>query len=188
MLRRAVVSAMRPLAALPARPASAGALAVARRALSASAPSSAAAVTRFTKEHEYARLEGGVATCGITDFAQAALGDVVYVSLPEVGATVKKGCVCERRTWWGAVAVRSWSVLAKLACNVVVGWVQGGTLAGRGPAQLRGDVCSRETPALIGDDTARVIVSAVSCAAGAAAGSHSLTSCRPAFTNGARWR
>lgn len=47
--------------------------------------------TFFTKDHEYARVEGKVATCGITDFAQSQLGDVVYVSLPEVGATVKKG-------------------------------------------------------------------------------------------------
>ena len=46
---------------------------------------------RFTKEHEYARVEAGVATCGITDFAQSALGDVVFVSLPAVGAAVKKG-------------------------------------------------------------------------------------------------
>jgi glycine cleavage system H protein len=47
--------------------------------------------TFYTKEHEYARIEGKVATCGITNFAQEALGDVVYVSLPKVGATVKKG-------------------------------------------------------------------------------------------------
>jgi glycine cleavage system H protein len=47
--------------------------------------------TFYTKDHEYARIEGKVATCGITNFAQEALGDVVYVSLPKVGATVKKG-------------------------------------------------------------------------------------------------
>lgn len=45
----------------------------------------------FTKEHEYARVDGKVATCGITNFAQSQLGDVVYVSLPNVGDAVSKG-------------------------------------------------------------------------------------------------
>jgi glycine cleavage system H protein len=44
---------------------------------------------RYTKEHEWVRLEGARARVGITDFAQDALGDVVYVDLPEVGATVQ---------------------------------------------------------------------------------------------------
>lgn len=44
---------------------------------------------RYTKEHEWARLEGGSVRVGITDFAQDALGDVVYVDLPEVGAAVE---------------------------------------------------------------------------------------------------
>jgi glycine cleavage system H protein len=43
---------------------------------------------RYTKEHEWARAEGGVVRIGITDFAQDALGDVVYVDLPEVGTEV----------------------------------------------------------------------------------------------------
>jgi glycine cleavage system H protein len=43
---------------------------------------------RYTKEHEWARLEGSRVRVGITDFAQDALGDVVYVDLPEVGAAV----------------------------------------------------------------------------------------------------
>ena len=43
---------------------------------------------RYTKEHEWTRAEGGRVRIGITDFAQDALGDVVYVDLPEVGATV----------------------------------------------------------------------------------------------------
>jgi glycine cleavage system H protein len=43
---------------------------------------------RYTKEHEWARVEGGRVRVGITDFAQDALGDVVYVDLPEVGAQV----------------------------------------------------------------------------------------------------
>ena len=43
---------------------------------------------RYTKEHEWVRLDGVRARIGITDFAQDALGDVVYVDLPEVGANV----------------------------------------------------------------------------------------------------
>ena len=44
---------------------------------------------RYTNEHEWAHLEGGRVRVGITDFAQDALGDVVYVDLPEVGAAVE---------------------------------------------------------------------------------------------------
>ncbi len=44
---------------------------------------------RYTKEHEWARIEGSRVRVGITDFAQDALGDVVYVDLPEIGATVE---------------------------------------------------------------------------------------------------
>ena len=46
---------------------------------------------RFTKDHEWVRLEGDVATVGITDHAQNALGDVVFVDLPEIGRTVAAG-------------------------------------------------------------------------------------------------
>jgi glycine cleavage system H protein len=46
---------------------------------------------RFSKDHEWVRVEGTNATVGITDFAQDALGDVVFVSLPDVGATVDVG-------------------------------------------------------------------------------------------------
>ena len=44
---------------------------------------------RYTKEHEWVRVEGSHARVGITDFAQDALGDVVYVDLPAVGAVVQ---------------------------------------------------------------------------------------------------
>jgi len=44
---------------------------------------------RFTKEHEWARIEGDTAVCGITDYAQKALGDIVYVELPAAGKTFK---------------------------------------------------------------------------------------------------
>ncbi len=47
--------------------------------------------TRFTKDHEYVRVEGDVAVVGISDHAQAQLGDVVFVELPAVGAELAKG-------------------------------------------------------------------------------------------------
>lgn len=50
--------------------------------------------TRFTKDHEWVRLEGGTVTVGITDHAQQALGDVVYVELPEAGREVTAGEAC----------------------------------------------------------------------------------------------
>jgi glycine cleavage system H protein len=46
---------------------------------------------RFTKDHEWIRLEGDIATVGITDHAQTALGDVVFVDLPEAGREVAEG-------------------------------------------------------------------------------------------------
>ncbi len=49
------------------------------------------AETRFTKEHEWIRIDGDTAVVGITDYAQQQLGDVVYVELPAVGKALKKG-------------------------------------------------------------------------------------------------
>jgi glycine cleavage system H protein len=46
---------------------------------------------KYTKEHEWIRVDGNTGAIGITDFAQQQLGDVVYLELPEVGATVKSG-------------------------------------------------------------------------------------------------
>jgi glycine cleavage system H protein len=46
---------------------------------------------KFTDEHEWIRLEGDIATVGITDYAQNQLGDVVYVELPKPGQKVEKG-------------------------------------------------------------------------------------------------
>ena len=43
---------------------------------------------RYTKEHEWVRTEGDLATVGITDYAAEQLGDIVFVELPEVGRTV----------------------------------------------------------------------------------------------------
>jgi len=49
---------------------------------------------RYAKSHEWLKLEGdGTATVGITDYAQAALGDITFVQLPKVGAVLKAGTV-----------------------------------------------------------------------------------------------
>ncbi|SCY89197.1 glycine cleavage system protein GcvH [Microvirga guangxiensis] len=47
--------------------------------------------TRYTKDHEYIRVEGDAGIVGISDFAQGQLGDVVFVELPSVGKTLNKG-------------------------------------------------------------------------------------------------
>lgn len=46
---------------------------------------------RYTKDHEWIHVEGGVATIGITDYAQHELGDVVFVELPKPGAKLETG-------------------------------------------------------------------------------------------------
>ncbi|MDQ7004613.1 MAG: glycine cleavage system protein GcvH [Ghiorsea sp.] len=46
---------------------------------------------KFTKEHEWVRIEGDTATFGISDHAQEALGDIVFVELPEVGRSIDAG-------------------------------------------------------------------------------------------------
>ncbi|MBI4727687.1 glycine cleavage system protein GcvH [candidate division TA06 bacterium] len=46
---------------------------------------------KYAASHEWARIEGGMATVGITDFAQGELGDIVFVELPSVGSKVTQG-------------------------------------------------------------------------------------------------
>ena len=46
---------------------------------------------KYTKEHEWTLIEGDMVTVGITDFAQSALGDIVFVEVPEVGSDLKIG-------------------------------------------------------------------------------------------------
>lgn len=46
---------------------------------------------RYTKSHEWVKMEDGIAVVGISDFAQGALGDVVFINLPSVGDTVTAG-------------------------------------------------------------------------------------------------
>lgn len=48
-------------------------------------------VTKYTKDHEYVVVTGATGVVGISNHAQAQLGDIVYVDLPEVGRKVKKG-------------------------------------------------------------------------------------------------
>lgn len=47
--------------------------------------------TRYTKDHEWVRLDGNLAVCGITEHAQEQLGDVVFVELPTLGTEVAQG-------------------------------------------------------------------------------------------------
>ena len=47
--------------------------------------------TRYTKSHEYVRVEGDMGVVGITDYAQSQLGDVVFVELPPIGQSLSKG-------------------------------------------------------------------------------------------------
>ncbi len=49
------------------------------------------ATTYFTEDHEWLRVEGDIATVGITDYAQEQLGDIVFVEIPEVGRALSKG-------------------------------------------------------------------------------------------------
>jgi glycine cleavage system H protein len=46
---------------------------------------------KYTKDHEWVRMENGIATIGITEFAQRELGDIVYVEVETVGETIKSG-------------------------------------------------------------------------------------------------
>lgn len=48
----------------------------------------------YTKEHEWVSAVGNIYTMGITDYAQAALGDIVYVQLPKIGESITAGKVC----------------------------------------------------------------------------------------------
>jgi len=49
---------------------------------------------QYTKEHEWVSVDGNTYTMGITDYAQDALGDIVYVQLPKVGEVITSGKVC----------------------------------------------------------------------------------------------
>src|SRR6266568_921174 len=93
---------------------------------------------RYTKEHEWIRLEGDRGTVGITDYAQEQLGDVVFLELPEVGRRLAPGEV------FGTVeSVKAVSELyAPVAGEVVGTSVLNGPAVGRGPGEL-GDTFPR---------------------------------------------
>jgi glycine cleavage system H protein len=55
------------------------------------APNEEGHVLKFTEEHEWLKVDGDTATVGITEFASAQLGDLVFVDLPNVGTKLKKG-------------------------------------------------------------------------------------------------
>jgi glycine cleavage system H protein len=46
---------------------------------------------RYTKDHEYVRMDGDIGVIGVTDYAQSQLGDIVFVDLPPVGKNIAKG-------------------------------------------------------------------------------------------------
>ena len=46
---------------------------------------------KYTEEHEWLSVDGDIATIGITDYAKNLLGELIYIELPEVGASVSKG-------------------------------------------------------------------------------------------------
>ena len=48
----------------------------------------------YTKDHEWAKIDGDQATMGITDFAQASLGDITFIDLPKIGSVVKQSEFC----------------------------------------------------------------------------------------------
>ena len=71
---------------------------------------------KFTDDHEWIRVEGSIGTVGITDFAQDALGDIVFVELPEVGRQLAVGdeaAVIESVKAAGEVKSRICSILLR---------------------------------------------------------------------------
>jgi glycine cleavage system H protein len=75
---------------------------------------------RYTQEHEWIRVENGVGTIGITDYAQQQLGDVVYVELPQVGKAVTKGKVAKGKDFAVVESVKAASeVYAPVSGEVV---------------------------------------------------------------------
>ena len=60
----------------------------------------------YTKEHLWLRMEGALATVGLTDYAQKALGEIAYVELPRIGAALRRAReVCAIESWKAAVGI-----------------------------------------------------------------------------------
>ena len=70
---------------------------------------------KYTKEHEWVRTDGNIATIGITDWAQSELGDIVFIELPDVGDTI-----CKEQAFGTIEAVKAVSELfAPLAGKII---------------------------------------------------------------------
>ena len=86
---------------------------------------------RYTQEHEWVRVDGTIARVGITDYAQDALGDVVYVDLPEVGTSVAAMASC-----WEVESTKSVSEIFSPVSGTI--------------AEVNGDLS--DTPQMINED------------------------------------
>jgi glycine cleavage system H protein len=86
---------------------------------------------KFTKDHEWLRVEGNIATLGITDFAQQQLGDIVFVELPQPGKTVEKGSA--------AAVVESVKAASDVYCPVTGEIVEQNEALSTNPALINSD-------------------------------------------------
>ncbi len=86
---------------------------------------------KFTQDHEWLRVEGNIATVGITDYAQQQLGDVVFVELPAPGKTVERGSV--------AAVVESVKAASDVYCPVTGEIVEHNEALTSNPALINSD-------------------------------------------------
>jgi glycine cleavage system H protein len=86
---------------------------------------------RFTEDHEWLRIEGDVATVGITDYAQQQLGDIVFVELPAAGKAVEKGAA--------AAVVESVKAASDVYCPVTGDVIESNPALSGNPALINSD-------------------------------------------------
>lgn len=86
---------------------------------------------RYTKEHEWIRLDGDSATVGITDYAQSQLGDIVFVEVPDEGKAVTKGAE--------AAVVESVKAASEVYAPVSGTVTQGNAVLGDAPDTVNSD-------------------------------------------------
>jgi glycine cleavage system H protein len=86
---------------------------------------------RFTEDHEWLRIEGDVATVGITDYAQQQLGDIVFVELPPAGKAIAKGAA--------AAVVESVKTASDVYCPVTGEIVESNSALSTNPALVNSD-------------------------------------------------
>ena len=92
---------------------------------------------RYHNEHEWVRLKGNQATVGISDFAQDALGDIVFIELPKVGTTVKAGQQIGEIESTKTTSTLYTPVSGNIAQSTRVG---GGILVVRGTEEVSGNI------------------------------------------------